>query len=86
MLLLRYISGGQKHCFELEILFQKYIIMTKIVPNDKVDCWGKGLFRTFEDFEFRAGFFRLLWREIQNPQMFETDPALSLFPQQSSLV
>jgi hypothetical protein len=30
----------------------------------KVDCYGKGLrsglFRTFEDFEFRAGFFRFL--------------------------
>jgi hypothetical protein len=25
-------------------------------------------------------------REIQNPQMFETDPALGPFPQQSTLV
>jgi hypothetical protein len=31
------------------------------VATSKVDRWGKGLFRRFEDFEFHAGFFCLLW-------------------------
>jgi hypothetical protein len=31
----------------------------KLIAGEKDS--GSGLFRTFEDFEFRAGFFRLLW-------------------------
>jgi hypothetical protein len=56
---------------EKNTLFFKYYYFCLDMPTykfkkvelTKVDCWGKGLgglFRTFEDFEFRAGFFRLL--------------------------